>query len=504
MGDRSGDDQGPKGGTAPRGPVDLFPTDVLARIAGEGTPAPASGDGLVGGGGTLRIPGPFRGHALRLPGPLELPPESEAQRDKNRLLALGPSYAALGAPPTAGGAGFFDHLVAEGALSLLPAALVAQTAKPAVDFAYGLIDRIPSYVRQPFEKTLGLLLDNALAWLERAATPVVAASVERFYPGGEGLPPRASVPIRAEGQIYNSCGDTAVAEILRANGIPVPVFGDVDAQAPYPGTSFNLDAEVRRRGLTVIGGAGDLLRLKAFLAAGVPVMVSVGWARGGGHIAVVSGYDQERRTLTVESWDGRGSDDQHVDEKTFAEAWARHDHQMTAVLPQRDPRLEPLLAAADPRRPTVVPRGLSLSNLWVSRQGKVYVEAAWRYAGPSTDVTVKVRWDQAESSLARQLGGALAIRQQLSADWFLGLEIQKVSLLYQEDDWRDPRRLPLSIYGTLSGPGVELKVGGERGGMQASLAIDLGRWVAGLGLRAQVSADLDGSYKVTAMLAGTF
>src|SRR5207249_2230751 len=120
----------------------------------------------------------------------------------------------------------------------------------------------------------------------------------------------------------------------------------------------------------------DLVKLRAFLAAGLPVMVSVGWKSGGGHYAVVSGYDDFTGKLTIESWDGRGREDAQVDYQAFSDAWARHGNQMTAVLPQRDPRLEPLLRAGDPRRPTEIPEGFSLSNFWVSRQGKVYVEAA--------------------------------------------------------------------------------------------------------------------------------
>jgi hypothetical protein len=79
-----------------------------------------------------------------------------------------------------------------------------------------------------------------------------------------------------------------------------------------------------------------------------------------------------------------------------------------------------------------------------------------------------------------------------------------MSLKGQDDNWSSFSTAPVSVYGTVDGPGFQLKAGGERGAYQASVAADLGKFVSGLGAQANVSVDADGSYKVMGMISGTF
>src|SRR5579871_2897949 len=109
---------------------DLFPVDVLQDIATPQTIAPAA------------------------------PDDAEAKRRE----VFGPLYGAITVPSSAGG-DLQQQLQAEGALALLPAALLGPLAKPLVDGAYKIVDYLPEAIRRPFEKDLGLLIDNAVSYL---------------------------------------------------------------------------------------------------------------------------------------------------------------------------------------------------------------------------------------------------------------------------------------------------------------------------------------------------
>jgi hypothetical protein len=301
----------------------------------------------------------------------------------------------------------------------------------------------------------------------------------------------------------NSCGETAAATLLKAAGEPVGL-GDIDTQlSGFDGTTGQLGEELRRHGATVVSGPSDMDKLRTFVAAGLPVLVQVGWASGGGHFAVVSGYDDSTKQLTIRSFDGAGGLNK-VPYSQFEADWARAYHSLAVVLPQRDPRTAGLQAAGDLRRPTPIYEGLTLSDFWVNEQGKVYVEGAYRYVSATTDVTVRVGYDSNEEGLSRRLGGSVAIRRYLAPGWLVGIKVEKMSLLNRADDWSSIRTAPISIYGTLQGPGFVVSAGTEQGGFQASLAADLGKLVAGLGLQANVTVNPDGTYRVTGVLSGTF
>ncbi|MSP63791.1 MAG: hypothetical protein EXR72_26290 [Myxococcales bacterium] len=481
----------------PASTIDLFPEDLLRLLA---TPDPPPEGATLGQ--RITVPGPHGAHELALPGPLDFPAATGAAVEKNRRLLLGPDYSALACLPRDSST-FDEQIAAEGALSLIPAALLGSLARPVVDFLYGLIDRLPAAIRRPFEKELGLLIDTALAAAAALVSPLAGATVDRFHRDGSGLPPSVALSLRTYSQMHNSCGETAAAMILKGAGLPVSLAG-VDTQLPFaPGTNLLVDEEFRKRGLTAVNGPGDLARLKAFLASGYPVMVSIGWEGGGGHLTVVTGYDDATRRLTLRNFHADGTDSA-VPYDEFDRYWVARGRYMTAVIARRDPRLDPLREAGTLRRDTPIHEGLSLSDLWVTEAGKVFVEGAWRYCAAGTDLTVRVKFNSAENGLARQLGGGMVIRQRIAPGWTVDLTVEKLSVRGADDTWQSYSAAPVAIYGGLSGPGFEIRAGGERGAFQASAAAHLGRLIAGLGLRANLAVEADGSVRLTALLAGTF
>jgi len=504
---------------------DLEPASVLQEIADAGSNATAQSDsGTQPGAQTVTVPGLSGSHTVTLPGPLDFPPPAPVdEAQANWLQTLGPSFAALAMQASsdpgnfAGYAGldlqpgdpgtFAQHINAEAALSLLPAAILASVARPAVDYLYKLIDYIPEAIRRPLEKEFGLLLDFGTGMAGAATAPLVDQSVGKFFPDGSGLPQTANIPIQGFSQTYESCAETAVATILKADGAPV-ALADIDTQSVgYDGTSSQVDMEFRRRGFTCVNGPGDLLKLKAFVAAGYPVMVSVGWQGGGGHFAVVTGYDDQSQTLTIQNWDGQGGTmvwGQKPSYQEFDGDWARHLRLMTAVVPRQDPRLDALVQMGDLRRPTVIYPGFTLSDFFVTGDGKVFVEGAYRYVSDKIDVTVRVNFDSSQDSWEKRFGGTLALRQTIAPGWFVECDITKMSLLGKADDWTSLKSAPISIYGALDGPGFELRMGTEQGGFQMSFKKQFEDTFCGLGVALNASIDDNGNYKVTGTISGTW
>ncbi len=483
--------------------IDLFPKNIMQSIADAGTPPPEQQGPPPPAAGTMRVPGWYKSKDITLDGPFDFPlPQSKQESDDNRADLLGPTYAGIATPPGDPGS-FQDHISAEAALSMLPAALIGAVARPAVDYVYKLLDYIPEALRRPFEKAFGLLIDNAMSGATGAVMPLVGASVDKFYPGGQGLPSSAQVQIQTYSQTEFSCAETAAASILKATGEPVSL-ADVDTQLPFvSGTSGLVDQEFKRRGLSLITGPGDLTKLKTFLANKYPVMISVGWESGGGHMCVVSGYDDVGKTVTINNYDAEGGV-YKVPYDEFLANWNRHMDYMTVVLPQRDTRLNDLNKAGDLRRPDQIYEGLTLSDFYVNQDGQVFVEGAYRYVTPYTDITVRVNFDQSESNIERQFNGSIAIKQQLATGWYMGLTIEKMSLRGKDDNWSSFATAPLSIYASLKAPGFEIKAGAEHGGFQASIAADLGKLIAGLGMNVNFSMDADKTWRLYATITGTF
>jgi hypothetical protein len=435
----------------------------------------------------------------------------------NRAQLFGPTYAALSqgynTDPT------LDDLTrAEAVFGVVPALLIASAARPAVDAMYGVIQRIPESLRRPFHKAFGILIDSGLALATGAAQTLLDASVRDFAPGAK-LPAKVDLPVDAYSQLDTSCGETAVAMILKYAGEPV-LLDDIDTQLPGPagipglvgsagaaGNNLVIDREFARHGLTAISGSGDLDRLKLFVASGMPVAVGLGWERGGGHFAVVSGFDDRARTVTVRNWraDGKTAAVPYVE---FDACWGRRLRMMTAVVPRRDPRLAKLLAQTELRQPSTIAKGFSLADFWVDRT-RVYVEGAYRYVTADTDVTVRVSfnseglaWGGADE--LRWLNGSIAVRHRVTGKWTVGFRVDKLSLRKQGEEWNTFRTTPLGGALSVDGPGFSLAVAAERGAVQASLGVALAKRISDLGLQVNVSVNDQGQYNVSGVLAGTW
>jgi hypothetical protein len=456
--------------------------------------------------------------ALRPGSSITFAPTDPATVEANRTRLFGPTYAAL-SQAFGTDSDLSSELRGEAALGVVPALLLATVAKPGVDRVYQVLDHIPEAIRRPFEKGFAILVDNAVAAVTGAAQTALERATRSFVPGGSPTPSRVQLQVDAYSQLETSCGETAVAMIMKAAGEPV-LIGDVDTQVPGPfgipgvggapnigGNNFLVDREFARRGLTAISGVGTVSRLKQYVASGFPVMVSLGWANGGGHFAVVSGYDDRAGTFTVKNYTARGNTDV-VRAADFTAAWGRHQNLFTAVVPQRDPRLEKLLKAGEMTRPLKVYSGFSITDFWVDPK-RLFVETAYRYVNATTDVTLRVSFNSDEFNPSdpgtmRWLNGSIAVRRKVTDGWFVGFRVEKLSLRKQNEDWKTFRTTPIGATATVEGPGFKLAVGAERGAFQASLAAELGRAIADLGLRVNLSVDTQGEYQLMGALAGTW
>jgi hypothetical protein len=458
-------------------PIDLFPKDVFNAIAKESLARDAA--------------------AAEAAKRLSFPAASGAAAERAREQYLGPTYAALAGMKTA--PGLDDQLQGQAALAALPAAMIGSLAKPLVDKGYSVIDRVPAALRRPLEKNFGLLIDTAMAATSAGSAAFTGATT---FNGVADGPDRVQLAVPAYGQITMGCGETAAATLLKSAGVPLSL-GQVDTQVISGGGNLLLEQEFRRNGLSFVNGPGNLDSLQAFVASGYPVMVSIARDGTSDHYATVTGYDKAKGTLTIANYDAQGNT-VTVPADKFSAEWAAHANYMTAVVPKRDARIEPLLKAGDVRRRDEVGQGLTLTDFYVTKAGKVFVEGGYRYVSGGTDVTVKVNWNNKEEELSRQLGGSIAIRQKVADNLHLGLRVEKMSLRGQADDWTSFKTAPLSAYASVEGKGFEVRAGGERGAFQASVAADLGNVLAGMGVRASATVNPDGTYKVLGGISGTF
>ncbi len=306
-------------------------------------------------------------------------------------------------------AGTIDDFVAtRAAFGQLLEAGMARVLRSTATTGYRFIDLLPPSVRRPFDQAFGILLDNAVA------IPPEVLTTRLPFAAGE-LPARASLHLPAFPQQQNSCGETASADVQTGMGIPV-ALDNVDTQLPFvQGTNLDITRSLRDRGLTVISGPGTLEDLKTYVANGYPVMVSVGWQGGGGHYAVVTGYDDATGNLQINGYrfptgatrqSGGGALDQ-VSYSEFAADWGRRLNEMLVVHPQRDERLTPLREAGRISRTAEVQEGLSITELWFDRRAlwearttsarpaaadqspiDVHLQMGWRARSRNGDLTI--------------------------------------------------------------------------------------------------------------------
>ncbi len=444
---------------------------------------------------TLRMRGDGVGMGLSTDGrPRHAPVRSTGDPPLDALL-VGVPASVQDQPWTAS---FDDYVRARAALGEVPTALAGMALKPVANHLYEIVDRIPAPIRRPFDRSLGILLDNAVS------VPANLMTAHVFMDGG-ALPGSASIDLPSYGQMRNSCGETMVATWLKGNGYPI-ALGEVDTQLSFfEGGNLLEDAELRNRGFSIISGPSSFNDLRTYLAHGYPVMVNVGWENGGGHYAVATGYDDKTGTIQIDNWEANGKKIS-VPYGEFKEAWARHKNLITVVHPQADARLSQLRSAGKLSRTAQIQEGVSLSDVWVTQRLEFYVEGAFRYRGTNDDFTLRLNTlTPAPGSGDRAaFGGAASWAHRFGDGTEVNIYAERLPLRSVEPETIDSILRTSSIYaGVRSGP-VAFRAGYERGGFQARLQAELNRRLYSVGAEARVSVTPEGTLSVFVGAAGTF
>ncbi|GMV40205.1 MAG: hypothetical protein AMXMBFR64_19210 [Myxococcales bacterium] len=392
-------------------------------------------------------------------------------------------------------ANFDDYFQARAAVTELPRMLAGLLLKPVAGAAYRVVDAIPPFVRRPFDRAVGILLDAAVN-LPGRLLPHAALD-----PGA--LPGDVDLELPAYPQMRNACGETMLATWLKAHGVPV-ALAEPDTQLSfYTGSGLLQEEELRRRGFSLVSGPGTLDDLRAYLAHGHPVLVEVGWEGGGGHFAVVRGYDDERREVVVDSYlaDGQVA---RVPYDRFHADWERRQRRMTVVWPQRDRRLDALRAAGRVSRDAEIQEGLSISDVWLTRNLEMFLELAWRLRGTRDDLIIRLNLNTSERAIEELLGGSIRWTHTLPDDTRLELYLEKVSVK-GPGDAESARALlqNLASYLALRTEALSLRLGYERGAFQAEVQAGLDGALAGVGLEARLSVQPDGAWSVFVGLSGS-
>lgn len=447
--------------------------------------------------GSLGAPGPRAPVTLGPVAPGNVGTTAARPRDAALDSLLGGVPAGVRESPWS--ASFDDYFRARAAVSEVPTALAGAALRPVADGLYRVVDEIPAPIRRPFDRALGILLDNAVSLPANALTTRIPIT-------SGPLPGAVDLGLPAYPQMQNSCGETMIATWLKAQGVPI-ALGEVDTQTPFfEGTNLLVDAELRNRGFSLISGPGTMEDLRTYLAHGYPVMVSVGWPNGGGHYAVVTGYDESTRMLTIDSYNADGQVAK-VPYDEFAGDWGRHANLMTVAHPQRDARLGQLRAAGRLSRTPQVQEGLSISDAWVNQRLQFFVEAAYRYRGTRDDLTVRLNVTSSQSvhSTGDMFGGSLRYSHRFDSGTTVDFYAERVAIKSPADSTNlDAVLRSTAVYvGARHGP-VSGRAGYERGSFQAQLQAELNRRLYTLGAEARVSVGPDGRYSVFLGATGTF
>ena len=396
---------------------------------------------------------------------------------------------------------FEDYFEARAAATEVPRMLSGMLLQPVASQAYRIVDAIPSYVRRPFDRAVGILLDAAVN-LPTALLPIAAPPPDALT---GPLPGAVDLGLPAYPQIRNSCGETMLATWLKGHGVAIAT-GELDTQIPFfPGSGLLQEEELRERGFSLLSGPGSLDDLRASVAHGYPVLVELGWESGGGHYAVVRGYDDETREIIADSYqaDGRVS---RVGYDRFLADWGRRRQRMTVVMPVRDRRLDALRAAGRVSRDAEVQEGLSLSDIWLTRQLELFVELAYRLRGTSDDLTIRLNLNTAEEpfGVANMLGGSVRWEHRFGDGTALELYLEKLSIK-GPDDAADAEALlrSLAAYVAVRRGALSLRAGTERGAVQAEVKAGLDGVLAGVGAEARLSIQPDGGWSVVVGLSGS-
>ena len=478
------DSKPPKGSSTPR---DLG-TDALGfrRLVAEGKDGHSvnllpSFDDVVTGA-----------EASRMARKVALPtPEVAAKR----LLAGIPAHA-LDQPWKAS---FDDYFRARTAIDEVPTAFAGMLLRPVADLAYDIVDAIPEWIRRPFDRAVGLLLDTLMS----LPGQLLGSHLPDF---DEPLPAAHDLGLTPYPQGYNSCGETMIATWLKSRGVPI-ALSEVDTQVPFAlGTNLLEDQELRSRGFSLVSGPGTFSDLKSYLAHGHPVMVNVEWASGGGHYAVVTGYDDEARVLTIASYNADGKV-ARVPYDAFLADWGRRDNVMVVAHPVRDHRLDALRAAGRLSRDAQVSEGLSISDLWVNLRLELFIELAWRYRSRHDDLIVRLSITSTRGAWERvqALGSSVEYTHSFDDDTSITVRASQLPT-YGEAVGPGERALLHNVAVYVSGryKALAMSAGYERGAFQAAVEAELSSKLAALSAEARVSVEADGNVSVFVGAQGRF
>jgi hypothetical protein len=395
-------------------------------------------------------------------------------------------------------ANFDEYFRARAAVSEVPVALAGMALQPVGDKLYRVVDMIPAPIRRPFDRALGILLENAVS------LPAMGLTSRLPFDGGP-LPASSDLRVPAYPQIDNACGETMVATYLKSRGVPI-ALGEVDTQIPfYDGSNALEDPELRNRGFSIISGPGTFQDLKTYIAHGYPVMASVGWANGGGHYVVVSGYDDKTNTLSIDNWfaDGKVA---KVPYGEFQQDWARHLNVMTIAGRERDARLETLRRYGRISRPARVQEGLSISEIWVTERLRFFVEAAYRYRGTRDDLVVRLNYNDSnrEYGATGVLGGSVRYAHRFDDGTEINFYAERLTTQGPPPDGLvNVLKNSAAYVGASHGP-FSARAGYDHGAFQAALQAELNRRLGNLGAEARVNVAPDGNYYVFFGATGTF
>lgn len=392
---------------------------------------------------------------------------------------------------------FDDYFQARAAATELPRMLAGMLLEPAAELGYRLVDAIPPFVRRPFDRALGILLDTAVN------LPTTLLPVDALDPGA--LPADVDLGLPVYPQIRNSCGETMLATWLKGHGVPI-ALGELDTQLPFfPGSAMLQEEELRKRGFSLVTGPGTLDDLRAYLAHGHPVLVDLEWADGGGHFAVVRGYDDTRREVIVDSYNADGKV-ARIPYDRFLADWGRRGRRMTVVSPQRDRRLDALRAAGRISRDAEVQEGLSISDVWLTRRLEMFLELAYRLRGTRDDLTIRLNINTSEGSLgiADMLGGSIRWVHALPDGTQLEVYVEKLSTKGPGDaESLETLLRNMAAYVAVRRQELSVRAGWERGAWQAEIQAGMSGALAGVGVEARLSVQPDGGWAVFVGLGGS-
>jgi hypothetical protein len=246
-----------------------------------------------------------------------------------------------------------------------------------VDVAYKAIDEIPSWIRRPFARNFGLLLDQ----FQSAPSLLMKLGYTNST-----RPERVLQPLNGYPQSPNGCGEQAAGMWLRAYGNPM-MLNDLDTQQIFfGGGSGFLTMEMLRRGyFAVTATTMDINVIQSYIAAGLSPIESVRNSDGGLHYVTYTGYSPHR-TYTVNNggfldptWNFNGSTSR---EMMFT----------TVALPQKSALVAELANSLSLRRANSnqIYEGVSLSDFFIDpAKGFYFGELAYKLNYRGYTLTVR-------------------------------------------------------------------------------------------------------------------